>query len=121
MKSVIYFAGVLSVILVLGVAITKNATAGDVEPKVTKVLLENDKVRVVESFRQPGVIEPMHTHDKPFLAYWFEPCKIKVSFPDGKTRMLDIPAGKVIYQDSVTHELEVIGDTVMHDLHIDFK
>lgn len=122
MRSVIYFVVcVLSAILVLGIAVTKNAIASDVEPKVTNVLLENDKVRVVESTRQPGFVEPMHTHEKPFVAYWFEPCQIKASFPDGKSKVLDIPAGKVLYKESVTHEIEVMGDTAMHDLHIEFK
>jgi len=122
MRSVRYFVvGVLAVILVLGVAVTKNATASDVESKVTKVLLENDKVLVTESIRQPGVIEPMHTHEKPFLVYWLEPCKIKASFPNGKSKVMDIPAGKVLYKDGVTHEIEIMGDTAMHDLHIEFK
>jgi hypothetical protein len=46
---------------------------------------------------------------------------MKFTFPDGKTAVKDIPAGKLVWSDGVTHSAEVLGNTDLHTLHIEFK
>lgn len=120
MKNIIYLIMSLLIIAVaLGFA-TQTAVADDEETSIANVLLENDKVRIVENIRHPGTKVPMHSH-KAYIAYFFSPCKIKFTFPDGKTKVKDMPAGKVVWSDGVTHAAEVLGNTDLHTLHIQFK
>lgn len=86
-----------------------------------KVLLENDRVKVVEATRRPGTKVPMHTHP-PYLAYFFGPWKGRLTSPDGKVTEKEFPAGKLLwFPNGVTHALEVIGTTDQHVLVIELK
>ena len=117
------FISVLLVALALGFpaetvkAGEKMSTAeGDV-----KVLVDNDKVRVVEAVRPPGTVVPMHTHPT-LVAYYFEATKVKLTSPEGKATEKDIPAGKLIwFPDGVTHALEVLGPADQHVLVVEIK
>jgi len=112
---------VIGLIVILGLNFSINiAIAGSEDLNIAKVLLDNDKVTVVENIRHPGALSPMHSH-KAYIAYFFESCKLKFTFPDGKTAVKDIPAGKLVWSDGTTHEVEVIGNTDLHTLHIQFK
>jgi len=115
----IFIVGILLVFLGLGFS-QNTAIAGGDESNIANVLLDNDKVRVVENVRHPGAVAPMHSH-KAYIAYFFGPCKLKFTYPDGKTEVKDIPAGKLVWSDGVTHEAEVLGNTDLHTLHIEFK
>jgi len=105
--------------LTLGLAMDK-AIAGEEDTSIKNVLLDNERVRVVENIRHPGTKVPMHSH-KAYIAYFFGPCKMKFTFPDGKTSIKDIPAGKLVWSNGVTHAAEVLGNTDLHTLHIEFK
>ncbi len=120
MKTVTYnIIVVLLVTLTLGFA-AEMAMAGEEGSSIKNVLLDNDRVKVVENIRHPGTKVPMHSH-KAYIAYFFGPCKMKFDFPDGKTVVKDIPAGKLVWSDGVTHAAEVLGNTDLHTLHIEFK
>ena len=110
---------VLLVTLTLGLT-AAMALAGEEDTSIKNVLLDNDRVRVVENIRHPGTKVPMHSH-KAYIAYFFGPCKMKFDFPDGKTAVKDIAAGKLVWSDGVTHAAEVLGNTDLHTLHIEFK
>ena len=120
MKSLFYL--VVSVLLLaFALVFSSNIVmAEEDESNMVNVLMENDKVRVVEAIRHPGTIVPMHTHPS-YAAYIFEACKVKFTFPDGKTAVKDIPAGKLVWSDGTTHQVEVLGNTDLHVLHIDVK
>ncbi len=120
MKTLLYYMmTVLLVTLTLGFT-AKMALAGGEETSIKNVLLDNERVRVVENIRHPGTKVPMHSH-KAYIAYFFGPCKMKFTFPDGKTVVKDIPDGKLVWSDGVTHAAEVLGNTDLHTLHIEFK
>ena len=120
MKKLFYLVvSVLFVSLVLGFS-TNTAFASGEDTAIANVLLDNDKVKVVENIRHPGYLAPMHTHGA-YIAYFFGPCKLKFTFPDGKTKVKEIPAGKLVWSDGTTHEVEVLGNTDLHTLHIEFK
>lgn len=93
-----------------------STTAGNV-----KVLLDNDRVRVVEATRPPGTIVPMHTHPT-LVAYYFSAVKVKFTSPKGKESIKDLPAGKLVWlPNGVTHSLEIMGTTDQHVLVIEMK
>ena len=120
MKNLLYFVvSVLAVTLVLGFTINTAIASGE-DTAIANVLLDNDKVKVVENIRHPGSLAPMHTH-KAYIAYFFGPCKLQFKFPDGKTKVRDIPAGKLVWSDGTTHEVTVLGNQDLHTLHIQFK
>ena len=86
-----------------------------------KVLLDNDKVRVVEAVRPPGTVVPMHTHPT-LVGYYFDAVQVKLTSPEGKVTVKDIPAGKLMwFPDGVTHSLEVMGPADQHGLVIEIK
>jgi quercetin dioxygenase-like cupin family protein len=102
---------VLVAILALGFA-AQGVIAAEKMPdkaKDVKVLLDNHRVKVVEVNRSPGTVVPMHTHPT-LIAYYFDAVTVKHTFKDGKTKVQDIPAGKLVWKpDGLTHSLEVIG------------
>jgi quercetin dioxygenase-like cupin family protein len=115
---------IMSVLLVnlVSVFATQSAMAQDVvkvAPDV-KILLENDQVRVLESTLKPGEIEPMHSHPA-YIAYFLTPTTVKITTPDGKSSVKKPKAGKVLYGDGATHEIENIGNTLQRVLVIELK
>jgi hypothetical protein len=103
-KLTYYIITVLLVTLTLGIPAT-SVIAGEEDTSIKNVLLDNERVRVVENIRHPGTKVPMHSHSA-YIAYFFSPCKMKFTFPDGK---------------KVVKEAEVLGNTDLHTLHIEFK
>ena len=87
MKNLTYFImSVLFVTLALGLG-TKTAMAEDlvkVMPKDVKVIVDNDRVRVLDVLHKPGVKEPMHSHPA-YVSVYMNDTKVKVTTPDGKT------------------------------------
>jgi hypothetical protein len=64
----------------------------------------------------------MHTHPPGLLGYYFSAAKVKATLPDGKTKIVDLPAGKVIwYPDGLQHAIEIMGTTDQHVLVIQLK
>jgi quercetin dioxygenase-like cupin family protein len=123
MKS--YFYVILSVVLAILVftSSAKKVIAGDMMPGSSdvKVLLDNDEFKVSEATRPPGTIVAMHTHPK-FFAYYIDAAKVKLSAPDGKETVKDIPAGKLLwFPEGTSHALEVMGTANQHVLVVEWK
>ena len=115
-------AGVLlaSVVLVFG---PKTAMAQDmvkVAPNTTKVLLENDRVRVLEVQQKPGEKSAMHSHPAS-LVYPLSSGKTKFTSPDGKTTEGELKAGAVNWREAETHAVENVGTTDSRVLVIELK
>jgi quercetin dioxygenase-like cupin family protein len=124
MKTLTYYIMiVLLITLTLGFA-AEMVLAADIMPATSgnvKELLNNDRVRVVEAVRPPGTKVPMHTHP-PYLAYFFDAWKGRLTSPDGKVTEKAFPAGKLLWApEGKTHALEVIGTTDQHVLVIELK
>ena len=121
-KSLYITLGVLTVSLVLVFA-ARMVMAQDIaklSPQDVKVLLENDRVRVLEVRHQPGVKEPMHSHPA-YVTYFLSATTMKVTSPDGKTVVKDRKAGEIQFNEPVTHALENVGTTEQHVLVIELK
>jgi quinol monooxygenase YgiN len=102
---------------------TGAATAQDpvpLYPDNYKVLLENDRVRVLDFRLNKGAREDLHVHPAA-VTYVLTPFKIRFTFADGTTRIREAKAGDVFYGDALTHASENIGDTDAHGLLIEMK
>jgi len=89
-------------------------------PENYKVLLENDRVRVLDFQLRKGAKENFHSHPAA-VTYVLAPFKIRFTFLDGKTLIREAKAGDLFYGEAVVHSPENIGDTDAHGLLIEMK
>lgn len=95
-------------------------------PQTTKVLLDNDRVRVLDVRYKPGAKIPMHRHPAAHLVYHLGDGEIGVSYPPGPTLQLtfireSIKTGDVGWMEAVSYALENFGTAEAHHLVIEFK
>lgn len=86
----------------------------------SKILLENEKVTIIERRIGLGEKLPMHTHGE-YVAYVLNPAKVRITFPDGSTKEHEFEQGVASYSKGTTHELENIGSTEIVNLDIELK
>ncbi len=91
-----------------------------VAPESHKVLLENDRVRVLEYRIKPGKKDATHSHPD-YIVYALTPGKFKFTLPDGKTFDREAKAGEVLFIEAETHATENVGSTEAHGLLIELK
>lgn len=89
-------------------------------PNNYKVLLENDRVRVLDFILRKGDTEDFHSHPAHVL-YVLAPLKIKFSFPDGRTGMREAKPGDVLFSEAVTHSPVNIGENDAHGILVELK
>ena len=123
MKNVTYF--IMSVLLVAFALVlgTNTAMAQDlakVMPDDAKVIVDNDRVRVLDVLHKPGVKEPMHSHPA-YVSVYLSDTKVKVTTPDGKTVEKNRKAGEVSWSEAATHALENVGTADQHVIVIELK
>ncbi len=81
-----------------------------VSPKNYKLLLENERVRVLEMRLKQGEIDQKHSHPSETV-YFVKGSKVRVHLPDGGTAELEPPDGHVMWHEAWTHQVENIGTT----------
>jgi len=79
-----------------------------VAPKNTKVLLDNDQVRVMEVSLKPGETLPMHSHPAN-VVYFVTAGKTKTTTADGKVTESERKAGETIWSEPITHSNQNVG------------
>lgn len=85
-----------------------------------KVLLENDRVRVLAYSDRPG--EKTHQHLHPaFVVYAVAPFKRRLTLSDGRVMTREFKAGDVIYSNGETHMGENIGSTPTQVIMVEMK
>lgn len=85
------------------------------------VLLENDRVRVLDFKLARGARESMHAHPAN-VVYVLAPFKIRFTAPDGTSVVKEAKAGDVLYNPRpFQHASENIGDTDAHGLLVEMK
>jgi quercetin dioxygenase-like cupin family protein len=107
--------------------IAEKARAQDAvqsQPQNYRVVLENDRVRVLEYNGRPGMGvcgDGMHSHP-PHLAVLLSAGKVRMTMPDGKVEVhSDIPVGAVFWGNAEKHEVENIGGSNIRMLLIELK
>ncbi|HEU5039175.1 MAG TPA: antibiotic biosynthesis monooxygenase [Gemmatimonadales bacterium] len=89
-------------------------------PDNYKVMIENDRVRVMDFRLRKGGHEDFHAHPAHVL-YVLEPFRISFKFPDGRTGIREVKAGEVLFSDAVVHSPTNIGETDAHGILIELK
>jgi len=85
-----------------------------------KVIMENEKVRVLEYSDKPG--DKTHPHHHPdFVLYALEPFKRRLTFPNGKQMEKEFKKGDVIWMKDQIHIGENIGKTETHVIIVELK
>lgn len=100
-----------------------SGLAAQVAKKSTsKVVLENDRVRVKEAIFAPGDTDAMHTHEYPHVGVVIDGGKLRFNYPDGKTESMDLPRGGVGYRDAnVTHQAINPGRDPVRVIEVEIK
>ena len=102
---------VIALLAAFGVAedaLAQNATTAN--PRSYRVVLDNERVRVIEYKSRPGLGvcgEGVHSHPA-HLAIALTPAKVKVT-QNGKTTYGEVPAGEVMFFDAEVHSAENVG------------
>jgi beta-alanine degradation protein BauB len=89
-------------------------------PENYKVIVENDRVRVLDFMLRKGAKERSHSHPA-HVVYVVAPFKIRFTFPDGRTAIRQAKAGDVLFSEAVTHATENIGAGEAHGILVELK
>jgi hypothetical protein len=83
-----------------------------VDPDAHKVVFENDHVRVIDARAAHGWKSAMHSHS-PMLVINLGSGRQKVTWPDGKTQIVDLNPGAVVWVDhAFDHSWELLAGEV---------
>lgn len=85
-----------------------------------KVLLDNERVRVIQIEAQPGEKSPKHSHPA-HVIYALTDATTRFTSPDGKTEVKMVKAGDLSYRPAVMHEAENIGKSVNRHIIFELK
>ena len=113
----------LAAILVVTFAFVGCALGQDpvpLYPDNYKVLLENERVRVLDFKLRKGDSEKPHSHPAA-ITYVLSPFKIRFTFADGTSRVREANVGDVFFGDALIHASENIGDSDAHGVLVELK
>jgi beta-alanine degradation protein BauB len=113
------------VLSILGLLIPRPKNSARGQDRATavpdmKVLLENERVRVQSHDVRVGEKTPLHSHPS-YVAYVFGPYKARFALADGSVKTAERKAGDVFFSGPVTHSVENVGDTPIHNLIVELK
>ena len=91
-----------------------------VDPKHFKVVLENDRVRVLRSTGDPHGKLAMHEHPARVTVYLTD-LHNRSTTPDGKTQDTDRKKGEVTWSPAQKHSSENLGDKPTENIQIELK
>lgn len=97
--------------------------AGDavtVAPHAYRVVMENDRVRVLEFRGNPGDTTEMHSHPAQ-VAVALSDGNYRFTSPDGQTIEAELKVGEAMYLDPVEHATEVLGTSAAHVVLVELK
>jgi quercetin dioxygenase-like cupin family protein len=93
----------------------------DVAKSGYELLLENNKVRVMEIKLKSREKSPMHNHPNDHVIYVVKDAKFKLSFPNGKSDIFTLKTGQVLWIKAGPHQTENIGSTDGHCIVVETK
>jgi quercetin dioxygenase-like cupin family protein len=97
--------------------------AAKVEPRSYRVVLENEKVRVLEYVARPGLgVCGAGKHSHPdHVTVVLTPAKVKVTREDGTSFVAELKAGETFWEPAATHVAENIGGSGSRMVLIELK
>ena len=87
---------------------------------VYKLVMENDRIRVLDVKFKPGEKAAMHLHPN-HLVYVLSDGALKLSMPDGTGQKFQLNAGQALWIEAGPHSTENIGTTEAHNLVVELK
>jgi hypothetical protein len=115
---------VLALLAAFGV--TREVFAQDArtaDPRSFRVVLENERVRVLEYRSRPGLGvcgQGMHYHPAR-VTVALTGAKYKVITREGQARLRDVNPGEIFFAEAVTHATELIGGSGTRTYIIELK
>jgi beta-alanine degradation protein BauB len=97
--------------------------AAVMQPSAYRVVLENDKLRVLEFNSRPGMGvcgSGVHSHP-PHLTVVLSAAKARVKLPGSKTFVAAFKPGDVFWSEAETHEVENISGKDIRSLLVELK
>jgi len=91
-----------------------------IDPSHFKVLLDNERVRVLEFTAAAGDKSPMHAHPD-YITYNLSASKTTFTYPKGKPVEAVSAAGEVRWHKAETHAGQNTGTTELHVLIVELK
>lgn len=85
-----------------------------------KVLFENKCVRVQYHDVGAGQTAPMHSHPN-YIVYTLRPFKARIRLADGTQRISERKSGEAYWNPPITHSVENLGKTPIHNLIVELK
>ncbi len=89
--------------------------------KANKLVLENEKVRIMEVALKPGEKSMMHNHPSDYVVYAIDDITFRQTFADGKSGEVNLKAGQAGMMEAGLHEVTNIGNNVGRNLVIELK
>jgi mannose-6-phosphate isomerase-like protein (cupin superfamily) len=128
MKRLIWIVSGIALGLLLAVFVNADhagANADDlikVSPNNYKVLLDNDRVRILEYHLKPGEKEKMHTHYRLTFVYSLNAATYENIPRDGAAQKVSVKAGEVsMRQPDYTHMMNNTGKTEIASVVFELK
>ena len=105
-------------ILLLAAAMAQDPVA--LYPDNYRVLLENERVRVLEFTLRRGDTEALHAHPAA-VTYVLSPFKIRFTLGDGRVVVREAKAGDVFFGEAIRHSPLNIGETDARGILVEMK
>jgi quercetin dioxygenase-like cupin family protein len=102
-----------------GETMMKEQDPLNVGKNVYKLVMENDRVRVLDLFLKQGDKVAMHYHPD-HVIYVLNGGKAKLT-SSGKTDVMDMKSGQAIFLKALSHDAENTGKTDLHLLVVELK
>ena len=109
--------------LFVGVGLMATAVAQDpvsVSPKLYKMILDNDQVRVLDIRMKPGDKSPMHSHPNSVI-YALSSGTVRFTGEDGKSNDVKFETGECLWRPAEKHEPQNVGKSEVHVIQIELK
>ena len=97
-----------------------SGDAVSIAPDVYSVVVENDRVRVLEVRMRPGVSSAMHSHPDTVVVM-IKGAKTRFSEPGEDPVEMDIPDASAMFMEGMDHSVENIGTNEAHGFIIELK
>ena len=97
-----------------------SGDAVSVAPQHYTVLLENDRVRVLESHMPAGEENQMHSHPA-VVAIGLEGGSVQFTIPGGQTMEATLNAGEAMYMDAAEHATKNVGSSDIRVILVELK
>jgi len=86
----------------------------------SKILIDNDKVRMMEAEFAPGDVTPWHHHPN-YITYVLTDGQLEVTIKDKQPEVVNVNAGGYMYSPAETHMINNTGTTPVKLLIIELK